>query len=97
MPNLAKYLEQLINYLKEINYGELATIVGRYYAMDRDTRWERTRVAYDAMVANVGEEITLDKALDTVKQRYEKDQTDEFLEPIVFGEELRVKGLIMGI
>lgn len=89
---LVKYLEQLIDYLKETNYGELATIVGRYYAMDRDTRWERTCVAYDAMVANVGEQITLDKAIDTIKERYAKDQTDEFLTPIVFGERSRVKG-----
>lgn len=87
-----KYLEQLLKYLKESNYGELATITGRYYAMDRDTRWERTRIAYDAMIANIGEEITLDKAVDTIKQRYEKGQTDEFLEPIVFGEQSRVKG-----
>jgi len=85
------YLKQLIDTLNEIKYGELATIVGRYYAMDRDTRWERTRTAYDAMVANIGEDSTLDKAIDVVKQRYAKDQTDEFLEPIVFGEQSRVK------
>lgn len=60
--------------------------------MDRDTRWERTRIAYDAMVANIGEESSLDKAVDVVKERYGKDQTDEFLEPIVFGNESRVKG-----
>lgn len=90
---LAGYLKQLIDYIKNLGYGELATIVGRYYAMDRDTRWERTRVAYDAMVANVGEDCTVDKAIDAVKQRYAKDQTDEFLEPLVFGQDSRVKGL----
>ncbi|KAI6235526.1 Phosphoglycerate mutase [Aphelenchoides besseyi] len=85
------YLQQLLDYIKELGYGELATIVGRYYAMDRDTRWERTRVAYDALVANVGEACTIDKAVEVVKSRYAKDQTDEFLEPIVFGEESRIK------
>jgi bisphosphoglycerate-independent phosphoglycerate mutase (AlkP superfamily) len=45
------------------------------------------------MVGSIGEESQLDKAVDVVKQHYEKDQTDEFLEPIVFGEKSRVKGL----
>lgn len=90
--SLVNYLTTLLDYSEEINYGELATIVGRYYAMDRDTRWERIRIAFEAMVANVGEEITVDKAIDTVKQRYDKGETDEFLKPIVFGERSRVKG-----
>ncbi|CAD5222435.1 unnamed protein product [Bursaphelenchus xylophilus] len=87
----AGYLQQLLDHIKKIGFGELATIVGRYYAMDRDTRWERTCVAYDAMVANQGEEITVDKAVETVNKRYEAKETDEFLKPIVFGQESRVK------
>lgn len=65
----------------------------RYYAMDRDTRWERTRVAFDAMVAKVGEKCSSDEAVEAVKRRYAKEQTDEFLEPIVFGNDSRIKGV----
>ncbi len=60
---------------------ELATITGRYYAMDRDKRWERTRVAYDALVSGEGEATT--DALTTIQERYDKGETDEFLKPII--------------
>jgi 2,3-bisphosphoglycerate-independent phosphoglycerate mutase len=43
--------------MKSIQYGELATITGRYYAMDRDKRWERIKVAYDGLVSGVGETV----------------------------------------
>ena len=106
------YLQQLLDNIKSIEYGELATIVGyalasafrhkcrlktcrRYYAMDRDTRWERTRVAYEAMVAKIGEKCSANEALDAIKRRYEKEQTDEFLEPLVFGDDSRLKGKII--
>ncbi|VDK59522.1 unnamed protein product [Gongylonema pulchrum] len=85
------FLQQLIDYLKKEQYGEIATIVGRYYAMDRDKRWERIRVCYDAMIGGVGEKATIDKAVDIIKGRYAKDETDEFLKPIIFGDEGRVK------
>ncbi|CAH3153222.1 unnamed protein product, partial [Pocillopora meandrina] len=44
------YVEQVLKKLKDINYGSLATVVGRYYAMDRDKRWERIQIAYEALV-----------------------------------------------
>lgn len=50
---LVGYLEQLQNFLKNENYGELATIVGRYYAMDRDKRWERIRVCFVVVFFNI--------------------------------------------
>jgi len=76
-----------INYLKELNNvleitgGEIATVIGRYYAMDRDKRWERVKVAYDAMVLSTG--FFTDNIYDTLKQRYEAGETDEFLKPII--------------
>ncbi|KAJ3177975.1 hypothetical protein HDU85_005692 [Gaertneriomyces sp. JEL0708] len=83
------YLKDLQDFMKKINYGEVATIVGRYYAMDRDKRWERIKVAYDALVSGVGE-----KSADpnkTVEDRYAKGETDEFLKPIIVGENNRIE------
>lgn len=61
--------------------GKIATIVGRYYAMDRDKRWERVKLAYDAMVNGVGLEST--DALASIKDSYDNSVTDEFLKPII--------------
>jgi 2,3-bisphosphoglycerate-independent phosphoglycerate mutase len=63
--------------MKEINFGEVVTIVGRYYAMDRDKRWERIQVAVDALVKGKGEKT--DDPVKLVQQRYEQGETDEFL------------------
>ena len=57
VPSIAKYLRQLLDFMKSISYGEVATVVGRYYAMDRDKRWERIKVAYDGLVAATGEAV----------------------------------------
>ena len=48
----------MLKKLKEVNYGSLATVVGRYYAMDRDKRWERIKIAYEALVQGIGETTT---------------------------------------
>ncbi len=61
--------------------GRLATITGRYYAMDRDKRWERVKIAYDALVNSVGENA--DDILSAVKRSYERGVTDEFIKPII--------------
>ena len=76
-----------LNYLTDLNQsleatgGKLASITGRYYAMDRDKRWERVKFAYDAMVAAKGEFTS--NPFETIKARYAKDETDEFLLPII--------------
>ncbi len=62
--------------------GDVATVTGRYYAMDRDKRWERVKVAYDAMVAGVGE-VTSTNVVDAIQASYDADVTDEFIKPIV--------------
>jgi hypothetical protein len=51
----AGFAQELVAHLAQTQYGVLATIIGRYYAMDRDTRWERIRVAYEALVKGTGE------------------------------------------
>jgi 2,3-bisphosphoglycerate-independent phosphoglycerate mutase len=71
-------------------HGKLASIVGRYYAMDRDKRWERVKVAYDLLVHGEGEISS--NILETVKLRYNTGETDEFIKPIVLkDEDARIK------
>ncbi len=64
-----------------ISTGAIATVTGRYYAMDRDKRWERVKLAYDAMVNAAG--IKSDNILVAVKQGYAAGETDEFIKPII--------------
>lgn len=75
------YLELVQQKLKEIGQGQIATLVGRYYAMDRDKRWERTQRAYDLLVHGKGEPAQDPTA--AIKRAYERGLTDEFVEPIV--------------
>ena len=71
-------------------HGKLASIVGRYYAMDRDKRWERVKIAYDLLVHGEGEKSS--NILETVKLRYNAGETDEFIKPIVLkDEDARIK------
>ncbi|KAK2021762.1 2,3-bisphosphoglycerate-independent phosphoglycerate mutase [Colletotrichum zoysiae] len=89
----ADYMEELIKTAGEIGTGEIATVVGRYYAMDRDKRWERVQIALDGMINGKGEESS--DPVKTVRERYarggDKDK-DEFLSPIIVGgDERRIK------
>jgi 2,3-bisphosphoglycerate-independent phosphoglycerate mutase len=61
--------------------GELATITGRYFAMDRDKRWERVKISYDAMVNAVGVKST--NAIESIEKSYAENVTDEFIKPII--------------
>lgn len=76
-----KYVTDIEAYMAEIGTGSIATISGRYYAMDRDNRWERTQLAYKALVN--GEGIPVDKALDAVTQGYGRGEDDEFIKPSI--------------
>ncbi|RCX04924.1 phosphoglycerate mutase [Schleiferia thermophila] len=78
-----RYIRKLLEKLSETG-GRLSTIVGRYYAMDRDKRWERIKVAYDAMVNGVGK--FANSPLDAVEEEYKNGLTDEFLKPIIVAE-----------
>jgi len=77
----AIYITALQRKMAELGCGEIASVVGRYYAMDRDKRWDRTKRAYDLLVNAIGERVT--GAETAVKQSYEKGITDEFVEPHV--------------
>jgi 2,3-bisphosphoglycerate-independent phosphoglycerate mutase len=76
-----KYVAKMQDKCREIGIGEIASLVGRYYAMDRDKRWERTERAYKLLVQREGERATDPVA--AVKKSYERGITDEFVEPIV--------------
>ena len=75
-----KFLTELNEHLQQ-STGTIATITGRYYAMDRDKRWERVKLAYDAMVHGIGFETN--DVLAAIKKSYEENVTDEFILPII--------------
>jgi 2,3-bisphosphoglycerate-independent phosphoglycerate mutase len=79
-----KYLQQLEAHLT-ITTGQIASVTGRYYAMDRDKRWERVALAYNAMVHGTGE--TSADIIATIYKRYQNGETDEFLKPIIQTDE----------
>ena len=75
------FVAQCVERCAEIGVGKIATVMGRYYAMDRDKRWERLQMAYDAMV--YGEGVQNSDPVDAVARSYENGVTDEFVEPVV--------------
>src|SRR5207302_9043561 len=82
-PNSGRdYLRQLQQKMRELGVGEIGTLVGRYYAMDRDNRWERVELAYRALVHGAAETRT-DDPLAALQRSYEANVTDEFVKPIV--------------
>lgn len=76
-----EYVAALQKKMAEIGCGEIATLIGRYYAMDRDKRWERTERAYELLVHGKGEPAA--DPIAAIKRSYERGITDEFIEPIV--------------
>jgi len=74
------YIEDLSQHLKT-STGQIASLIGRYYAMDRDSRWERVKLAYDVMVNGIGKQAT--SAVEEIRKSYEDGITDEFVKPIV--------------
>ena len=77
-----RYIPQLEEALANVGTGRIATIVGRYYAMDRDNRWERTTLAYDAIVGGIAD-VTSRSALEAVTASHAAGITDEFIRPVV--------------
>ncbi|PSQ36495.1 2,3-bisphosphoglycerate-independent phosphoglycerate mutase [Halobacteriales archaeon SW_12_69_24] len=76
----AGYLADLESVVDDCGTGDVATVCGRYYAMDRDGNWERTKCAYDAIVRREAPHVA-DSALAAVEQSYDRDVTDEYVEP----------------
>lgn len=84
-PNSAKgFVEELEAKIKELGIGKIATIMGRYFAMDRDKRWDRVQLAYDAMVAGKG--VNAVNAVEAVADSYAAEVYDEFVKPTVIVE-----------
>ena len=79
------YAEELEAKMKEIGVGRAATVMGRYYAMDRDNRWDRVELAYNAMVKGVG--ICADSLTGAIQSSYDNGKNDEFVEPAVIMED----------
>ncbi len=78
----ADYVAQTVEKCRELGVGKIATVMGRYYAMDRDKRWDRVEQAYDAMV--YGESAAYNPVpVAAVRNSYDRDVTDEFVEPVV--------------
>ncbi len=76
-----EYVRQLQEKMEEIGIGEIGVVSGRYYAMDRDNRWDRIERAYRALTK--GEGLTASSGVEAVAQSYEKGETDEFVQPTV--------------
>ncbi|EYE89077.1 phosphoglyceromutase [Fervidicella metallireducens AeB] len=82
-----EYIDEIEKYMGELKIGRFATVAGRYYAMDRDKRWERVELAYNAMVKGEGE-LAL-SAREAVENSYKENRTDEFVLPTVIINENR--------
>lgn len=91
----AGYARELRAFVEKLGVGEVATVVGRYYAMDRDKRWERVQIAVEGLVHGKGAVAEGGDYVAAIEARYEKDETDEFLKPIIVnGEAGRIKGAL---
>ncbi len=86
------YIEQTEKMMKEL-VGEFATISGRYFAMDRDNRWERVQKAYDAMTLGLG--VKAKSAIDALKNAYDRGETDEFVTPAVIIKDKKPVSIIL--
>jgi 2,3-bisphosphoglycerate-independent phosphoglycerate mutase len=83
------YLTELENVMKTLNMGKISTVCGRYYAMDRDNKWERTKVYTDLLLKGVGIKIRTFKT--GIEACYKKNLTDEFLPPLILDEDATIK------
>ena len=77
------FLEALERDIREAGVGRIVSVIGRYFAMDRDKRWDRVEKAYRLFTDGVGEQV--DAAVDAARRSYERDTGDEFVEPFVVG------------
>ncbi len=75
------YVAQLVDKMAELGVGEVATVMGRYYAMDRDNNWDRTKLAYDALTK--GEGIKAANPVEAIQASYDNEKTDEFMIPTI--------------
>ena len=87
----AGYVEQLMEKMKELGCGRIASVIGRYYAMDRDKRWDRVELAWRALVHGEAPVRAKDPVA-AIKEAYERGETDEFIRPILIENDLCAPG-----
>jgi 2,3-bisphosphoglycerate-independent phosphoglycerate mutase len=86
----AGFLEQVQGWCEQAGSARVGSVVGRYWAMDRDKRWDRVQKAYDLLVHGRAEHHA-DSAVEAVRAAYERDETDEFIEPTTVGDEACIR------
>ncbi len=86
----AGYLESVEGWMADAGAGRVGSVVGRYYAMDRDKRWDRIQLAYDMLVHGRAEHTAASGA-EAARAAYEREETDEFIKPVLVGEEARIR------
>jgi 2,3-bisphosphoglycerate-independent phosphoglycerate mutase len=86
----ARYLATVQGWMQDAGAGRVGSVIGRYYAMDRDQRWERVQRAFDLLVHGRAEH-SADTGEQAAREAYERDETDEFIEPVLVGEEARIR------
>lgn len=88
------YIRRLIQKMEELRIGKIATISGRYYGMDRDKRWDRTKLYYEAITEGKGARFS--SSIEAVETSYKNGQTDEFIKPIVLIDEVGKPVAVIG-
>lgn len=90
-----KYAQQVLDHTAQIRYGSLATLIGRYYAMDRDKREERNKIAFEGLTQGIGDAVKPEHLLKHIQSLYDapehQRQTDEFFKPIIVDPNGRIK------
>jgi 2,3-bisphosphoglycerate-independent phosphoglycerate mutase len=86
----AGFLETVHRWMSEAGVGRVGSVVGRYYAMDRDRRWDRVQKAYDLLVHGQAPHRA-DTGVEAARAAYERDETDEFITPVLVGEEAQIR------
>jgi 2,3-bisphosphoglycerate-independent phosphoglycerate mutase len=86
----AGFLEQVEGWCAEAGVGRVGSVIGRYYAMDRDRRWERVQLAYDLLVHGKAQHQA-DSAAQALRDAYDRDETDEFVRPVAVGAEAAIR------
>jgi 2,3-bisphosphoglycerate-independent phosphoglycerate mutase len=86
----AGYLDTVEGWMRSAGAGRIGTVIGRYYAMDRDRRWDRVQLAYDLLVHGRGEFAAANGA-EAARAAYQRGETDEFIKPVVVGDDARIR------
>jgi 2,3-bisphosphoglycerate-independent phosphoglycerate mutase len=86
----AGYLSTVDDWMARAGVGRIGSVMGRYWAMDRDRRWDRTQRAYDLLVHGIAEHRA-DSGASAARAAYERDETDEFITPVLVGDEARIR------